>query len=332
MNLQQLSAGILQKYSTASSNTKDKPSINTKNSIIGGVLGYTAATALSSSLKEPLIIYSAEIAGNIREELGKENIESIVNIADKFIDDKKLKEKGLNVIKVSKDMPLEEQQKLKSVVYEGRNFLGKFLYNKSLRNNSTFLATMADVVSFGLKGFSTSALYIPKSRALLFNKKGAGLEIFKELAIAAKKFPKLQAAKIPLYNGLKHLTLPIILIGVCSRNKNIPEGQQLNKKEKFDKFTNFVRNNAGKLSMAAFAPALLMNISNSARAANIARKYASKEIAQASYAQEGVNSARILLATLITGLSAVTGVKVKDWFQNRSDKKALTLKDSTVSK
>ena len=68
------------------------------------------------------------------------------------------------------------------------------------------------------------------------------------------------------------------------------------------------------------------------RVANSILAELTPSFAQASYAQEGVNSARILLATLITGLSAVTGVKVKDWFQNRSDKKALTLKDSTVSK
>ena len=331
MNLQQLSASIAPKQQTTVStpnNSKNK----TKNSIAGGFAGYFTAAAISSALKEPLLDYSGEIAGNIRKNLSEENLESVVNIADKFICDKNLKEKGLRVFKVSKDMPVEEQQKLKSAIYEGRNFLGKFLYKKAVKHDSVLLSTMADMISFGTKGFSTSALYLPKSRTLLLNKKTAGAETFNELAVAAKKFPKLQAVKVPFYNGLKYLALPIILIGVCSRNKDIPDGQQLNKKEKFDKFTNFVRNNAGKLSMVALTPALLMNINNSTKAVNIARKYASKEITQAVYTQEGVNAARTLLATLITGLSAFAGVEVKDWFQKRKDKKALALQESSAIK
>ena len=43
----------------------------------------------------------------------------------------KLKEKGLKVFKVSKDIPPEEQQKVMAAVFEGRKAAGKFLYKKS---------------------------------------------------------------------------------------------------------------------------------------------------------------------------------------------------------
>ena len=334
MNLLQLSATIspnTPQTQPAQKITNETPN-KTRNSIVGGFAGYGAASVISSSLKEPLIFYSDEIANNIKEELGKENLKSIIDTADKFIEDKKLKEKGLKVFKVSKDIPPEEQQKVMAAVFEGRNAAGKFLYKKSIKYDSKLLKTMADMVSFGFNGLSRSALYMPKSRALLLGQKYAGIETFKELALAAGKFSKLQAATTPVYNGLKYLAIPIILIATCSRNKDIPEGQQLTKKEKFDKFTNFVRNNAAKLSMAAFVPALFMNISNSTKAVRVAQKYASKEIAQAVYTQEGVNAARTLLSTLITGLSAVSGVKVKDWFQKRNDKRALAVQDTSTIK
>lgn len=316
MNLQQMAASVAAPKTTVIDNSSR---VKTRNSIAGGFCGYLGACFVSS-LSGDVADYAASLKNNINSELlGKDNCEKIVNIADKYVEEK-LAKNGVSVLKFSKAAPAEEKLAMYAVLSENYNSLSKWLTKLAVKHNKPYLHKAAVWATYLTKSVDSSAMYLNKTKTLLIPGEKAEADAFAALAEASRKFPALQALKGPLCRGIKLLTLPILITAVCSRNKTAKQGEELSKK---DKFTNFVRQNAGKLSMLAALPVFLSGVNTSIKAANIARKYASKEIAQSVYAHEGLQTVKNALLIGIAGMSVSCGVEIKDWFQKQKDKKLL---------
>ena len=318
MNIRQMVASVSLPNTVANDNNSN---IKTKNSIGGGFAGYFTAGVISAELKKPLDYVSNKIRNNIHEDLGKENLEKIVSIADEFAA-QKLIPKGIKVLKYGQEEALEQKQEIFDAMKAGFNPVSKFLNKLAVKHNQPILSQVAIYTTYMDKPFDCSTMYLKKAKVLLLPHKTAGVDAFSAMAEASRKFPMLQAVKGPLYKGIKLLTLPIVIVSVCSRNKTTKEGEQLSKK---DKFTNFVRQNAGKLSMAVALPVLLTKVYTSAKSIRIAQKFATKEISSWVTANEGMNAVKNVLDVLTTGVAVYSGVRVKDWFQNQKDKKAIRL-------
>ena len=332
MNIQKLASSVFPEKSPKNAVVSNNANQKTRNSIPGGVAGYFTATVLASELKDSLNWASAKIVGNIKEDLRNSgDLPKIPAIADSYIEKNGLKDKGVKVIKYSLQKPAAEQKEAFEAIVGGFNPLSKFLLKKSVEYNKPFLSEMAMLLSYPKNLLNSSALYIPKNKTLLIKDKFTGIDVFKELELASKKSP-VPVLQKRLKGALSALLTPVLIISVCSRNKNIDKTSPSSSKTKKDKFTNFVRNNAGKISMAAMVPAMLININNSVRTANIAKKYATKSIAQAVYSTEAFNTVRMILFTLIIGISTAAGVEVKDWFQKRKDQKSAEAAQTATTK
>lgn len=151
------------------------------------------------------------------------------------------------------------------------------------------------------------------------SKVNANLSIFGKMNAMAENKPVVITA-LKYLSSSKLMILPVLLTAVCSRNKTAQEGQELSKK---DKFTNFVRQNAGKLSMAFALPALAFRLSTGAQNIMTAKKLVPAGMMPKVYAFEGTKAALSIIFVGLTGLAVKCGVDIKDFMQNRKDKKAL---------
>lgn len=161
--------------------------------------------------------------------------------------------------------------------------------------------------------------YDKKAKTLVVHAEKPGLGIFK----AITKLAQNQAAGNAALWGARAfsvLTLPLVLTAVCSRKKIAPEGQELSKK---DKFTNYVRNNAGKLAMLLCVPSILYQGVSAVQAIRGGAKVLPSRLVKELAAYEGVGFAKTLVLTAITGAAAFCGVETKDYFQKLKDKRTI---------
>ena len=318
MNIRQMAASVSLPNTVANDNNSN---IKTKNSIGGGFAGYLTAGIVSSELKKPIDYFVAKGKTNIREDLGKENQAKIANIVDELAS-QKLVRKGIKVLKYGQEESLTQKQEIFEALKSGFNPISKFLNKLAVKYNQPILSQLAIYTTYFDSALNASAMYLHKPKVLLLPNKFAGVDAFSAVAEASKFFPQAYVQQAPFFKGVRFLTLPIAIIGVCSRNKTASQGEQLSKK---DKFTNFIRQNAGKLSMLVALPMLLGQLQTSVWSVRMAKKYANKEIYSWVTVNEGVNAVKNTLSLLITGAAVYSGVKVKDWFQNQKDKKAIRL-------
>lgn len=132
--------------------------------------------------------------------------------------------------------------------------------------------------------------------------------------------------KILKYAGkIGTFALPaVILLSLCSRNKYEEDGKKLGG---WEKFTNGIRQNAGKLSLLCIAPEFINNIWGLATSGKFTTEYlkqnGANDIIKKISEIKNVNIAVSALSTAITIGAVYTSVKIKDSLQHRKDKQLL---------
>lgn len=286
--------------------------VKTKNCLWGGLWGYLGAGVVSTTFRNDIQNYLIDGRSNLTESLSRDDVVFLNKSADYFVEKKGLAKKGITVLKATVENLDEVKQELhnKYTQYASKKFKNGINPEKLEKQINKWWKEAVG---------NPNAIYDKRIKTLIVNSKNPGLGIFNKVSqLAQSKYGAMNALSKLSY--VKLLTIPIILTAVCSRNKKAPDGQELSKK---DKFTNFVRKNAGKLSMLTFVPAILYSGASSARAIAAANKLLTKNLIKDVALHEGAGFAAALLSVGVTGMAAACGVDIKNWMQKCKDKKAI---------
>ena len=153
-----------------------------------------------------------------------------------------------------------------------------------------------------------NACYTFASKKIIMPEKELGLALFHEAGHAMNanlsKFGKiLQKCRL-----MQCLTLPIALIALW-KTKKAPGEEP---KNGLDKATTFIKNNAGKLTFAAFLPMLLEEGLATIKGNNFAKQLLSPELARKVAKTNALGFSTYLLMATLSGLGIYLGTKVKD--------------------
>lgn len=286
--------------------------VKTKNCLWGGLCGYLGAGVVSATFRNDIQNYLTDGRNNLAESLSRDDVLFLNKSADYFVEKKGLAKKGITVLNATAENIDEVKQELQNKYkqYASKKFKNGINPEK-LKKQMKKWSQEVDR--------NSNTVYDKRIKTLIVNGKNPGLGIFNNVSqLAQSKYGAMGV--LSKLSNVRFLTIPIILTAVCSRNKIAPDGQELSKK---DKFTNFVRQNAGKLSMLTFVPAILYSGASSARALAAANKLLTKNLIKEVAFHEGAGFAAMLLSVGVTGMAAACGVDIKNWMQKRQDKKAI---------
>ena len=111
----------------------------------------------------------------------------------------------------------------------------------------------------------------------------------------------------------------LALFGAFTKNQKAEEGKELTKGQKV---SNFVRNNAGKLSFLAMVPMLLEEGLASIKGGKLAKQVLSPELAKKVSKTNKLAWCTYLCAAAAAGVGSFLAVKIKDVVQNKKNQKA----------
>ena len=153
-----------------------------------------------------------------------------------------------------------------------------------------------------------NAFYSSTSKKIIMPEKKLGLALFHETGHAMNanlsKFGKILQKCRPM----AMLMLPIAAIALYKTKKAPGEEPKNN----LDKATTFIRNNAGKLTFAAFLPTLLEEGLASLKGNKVAKQLLSPELAKKVAKTNALGFSTYLLTAVLSSLGIYLGTKVKD--------------------
>lgn len=153
-----------------------------------------------------------------------------------------------------------------------------------------------------------NAFYSSASKKIIMPEKKLGLALFHETGHAMNanlsKFGKILQKCRPM----AMLMLPIAAIALY-KTKKAPEEEP---KNNLDKATTFIKNNAGKLTFAAFLPTLLEEGLASLKGNKVAKQLLSPELAKKVAKTNALGFSTYLLTAVLSSLGIYLGTKVKD--------------------
>lgn len=153
-----------------------------------------------------------------------------------------------------------------------------------------------------------NAFYSSTSKKIIMPEKKLGLALFHETGHAMNanlsKFGKILQKCRPM----AMLMLPIAAIALYKTKKAPGEEPKNN----LDKATTFIKNNAGKLTFAAFLPTLLEEGLASLKGNKVAKQLLSPELAKKVAKTNALGFSTYLLTAVLSSLGIYLGTKVKD--------------------
>lgn len=153
-----------------------------------------------------------------------------------------------------------------------------------------------------------NAFYSSASKKIIMPEKKLGLALFHETGHAMNanlsKFGKILQKCRPM----AMLMLPIAAIALYKTKKAPGEEPKNN----LDKATTFIKNNAGKLTFAAFLPTLLEEGLASLKGNKVAKQLLSPELAKKVAKTNALGFSTYLLTAVLSSLGIYLGTKVKD--------------------
>ncbi len=233
----------------------------------------------------------------LNKNLSKNEIQQIEETASKAIKTSELSKKGVEIIKAS---PGNENLIQRIMTYEVNNGNFKF-FPRSYKRNLSDLYT-----SLVLKGQNT--YYTITNKKIVLPENDLQLAVFHEIGHAMNgnlsKIGKiLQKSRSSIL-----LAFPILVIALL-KNKKSPEEKP---KNKLDKITTFIKNNAGKLTFATFIPLLIEEGLASIKGNAIAKQFLSPELAKKVVKYNGVALLSYLTSAIFSGVGIYLGNKARD--------------------
>ena len=158
-----------------------------------------------------------------------------------------------------------------------------------------------------------NAFYSFSSKQLILPKKALGYAHFHELGHAINANISSIGKFLQKSRHLALLATPIFLIGLFKTKK--AEGEK--PKGAIDKTTNFIKENAGKLTFLAFMPLLIEETMATIKGAKIAKKTMGANVAKKVLKTGAWGGASYLAVALLTTLGTTLAIKIKDAIAHR---------------
>ena len=154
-----------------------------------------------------------------------------------------------------------------------------------------------------------NAVFSPNTNKIFINRENFGVGTFHEMGHAVNhNFSKF-------WGGMQKLRVPCMTLGgllgiVALLKRKKVEGEE--PKGFFDKTTTFIKNNVGKLTLAAFAPIVAEELMATYRGNKMAKKVLSPELFQKVKASNRFGAMTYIATGVGASLAAVVGSKVRD--------------------
>jgi hypothetical protein len=264
--------------------------------------GVVAGSAVAASIPiilvkkiNPKIFLRAQ---NLSSSLNAGEFAQVNKVAEEALVKTGLAEKGVAIVRVTTEHETEVIKILEQEV--NAKFLIRFLPKAVKQSIISVLATM---IAYG-----NNAGYAFLSKKILIPQKDLSLSAFHEMGHAANSNLSKIGRLLLKCKYLTILAIPIALIALCKTKKapgEKPEGA-------VDKTTDFIKNNAGKLTFLAFIPKLAEEAMASIKGCGFA-----KNVLDIALYKKVVKTNKIAYLTYLGWALAVSvgialGVKVKD--------------------
>ncbi len=279
-------------------NKNKKKSRNVGASIGASFLGSVVQTA-SVPLSLAVINTMKKIGS-----LPQDKIEIMHNAAEKALIDTGLSNKGAKIQYLERnkqDFKLPKYLRILNPIEQIKDGKNAAFVNKDLKN------------------FITKKVIFPKN-TILMPKRDISFAAFHEIGHALNyNFSKFGKILQHMRNPLMGLAGAIALYGAFTQNRKTEDGKELTKGQKFK---NFVRNNAGKLSIAAMLPILWEEGMATCKGQKLANKLLSKDMAKIVSKGNKVAYLSYIIGVLSLGAASYASVKIKDYLVAKKAKKA----------
>jgi len=273
--------------------TYKKPSVGT---IIGGALAGGAVSGIVQTPAKAISPQLMEHMSKLSNSISADEFKAAEKAALEVIETTGLGKKGVSIIKATAENGEEVTKIITKEMDKNLGFLPKSI--RKLYTN-----TVDSTVKAG-----KNALYAPQSKKVVMPENKLGLAVFHELGHAANHNLSKIGKVLQKSRVLGLAVAPISLIALW-KTKKAPGEEP---KNTVDKVTTFVKENAGKLTFAAFIPTLLEEGLATIKGNGYAKKLLDPSIAKKVAKCNGLGFISYLAMATFAGLGVFAGVKVKD--------------------
>ncbi len=190
-------------------------------------------------------------------------------------------------------------------------------FEKELKILPKFFRTRVAYVLLTMTQAGKNAFTLLKSNKVLTSDKSVVLT-FHEIGHALNKNTSFIGSALQKCRKLPILATPLLFVSLFTKNKKETDNKKLSA---WDKFTNFTRNNIGKITAGLFGVVLAEEFMATAKGLKLAKKVLTPEL----YAKAAKGTKLAQLTYPIMALSASIGamltIKIKDSIQAKYDKK-----------
>lgn len=269
--------------------------------VIGGVL---AGSTVAGAAKLPAKYFSPKIMEKMQTLSGgltQDEFKQVEKAAAETIKKSGLADKGVSIVKATTEN-MDEVNRIIAKEFDN-NIILKHLPQKIREKIKAGTGGIASMIQSG-----KNACYTFHSKKILMPKNKLGLAVFHEAGHACNnnlsKFGKILQKCRPM----SILALPIAMIALFKTKK--AEGEK--PKNAVDKVTTFIKENAGKLTFAAFLPVLAEEGLATLKGNKFAKQLLSPELAKKVAKTNAFGFSTYLLKAALSGLGIFAGTKVKD--------------------
>ncbi len=271
---------------------------NKKKNLLASSVAATGSNAVQLGASLPLAGFVIKSMSSINKKLSQDQVNQIMDSADKFINSKGLSNKGVTI------------QNIKST---GANLTG--VSDKIMEYIDPIKSAGAGKNAF----FTNKAISGYAGNSILLNKDKMSTAVFHEIGHAinynnSKFWRFMQGMRTPAMA----LAAGLALFGAFTNKAEAKDGKELTTGQKVK---NAIRNNAGKLAFAAMIPMLAEEGMASIRGCKWANSNLPKELAKKVLKTNICGYASYLGNAVALGLAALTAVKIKDHFTSKSQAK-----------
>ena len=268
---------------------------------VGAIIGGAFAGGMVNNLiSMPHRLMAPKIMdklGDISRNLSPDEFQQVDKAIAKTIENSGLADKGVSIIKATAENTDEIMEIMTKELDRG---ILKHLPKRVKEFVGTLLSSQM--------ASGKNACYTFASKKIIMPEKELCLALFHEAGHAVNA----NLSKIgKILQGCRNLTLlmlPISLIALW-KTKKAPNEEP---KNKLDKATTFVKNNAGKLTFATFIPMLIEEGLATIKGNKFAKKLLNPELARKVAKTNALGFSTYLMLATLSGLGIFLGTKVKD--------------------
>ena len=272
-----------------------KPEMSAK--IAGALAGYTAFGTIVSTTSPQISRFCQEQMQQLQSSIPQDTFETVRKGMGRVIEETGLLDKGVRLIKAGEENREVVSEILSSDLNRG---IARFL-PKSYKDMQK--QCVLRQVEEGANAFFSQA-----SNTVVVPKKGIELAFFHEVGHALNANKSTLTKILQKCRPLIILATPILLIGLL-KDKKAPDEKP---KNKLDKATTFIKENAGKLSFAAFVPMLLEEGLASLRGNKLSKQFFDSDIAKNVAKSNGYGFLSYLGMATAFSVGTVLAIKIRD--------------------